>query len=106
MPEVLLEARDIVKHYPVTRGLLQRTVGWVRAVDGVSFSVERGKTLSLVGESGAGKTTVAKVILLLERLTSGTILFEGEDIYKYSSAELKKNTALRCNPYSRTRGAR
>jgi oligopeptide/dipeptide ABC transporter ATP-binding protein len=105
MPDVLLEVRDIVKHYPVTRGLLQRTVGWVRAIDGVSFSVERGQTMSLVGESGAGKTTVAKMILLLERLTSGTILFEGEDIYKYSSVELKKNyrpkvQSVQQNPWS------
>ena len=88
--KVLLEARDIVKHFPVTRGLLQRVVGWVRAVDGVSFKVERGKTLSIVGESGAGKTTIAKMILMLESLTSGTILFEGHDVYKYSGAELKK----------------
>jgi oligopeptide/dipeptide ABC transporter ATP-binding protein len=90
MAKVLLEARDIVKHYPVTRGLLQRTVGWVRALDGVSFKVELGKTLSIVGESGAGKTTIAKMILLLERLTSGTILFEGKDVYEYSSSDLKK----------------
>jgi oligopeptide/dipeptide ABC transporter ATP-binding protein len=105
MAEVLLEARDIVKHYPITRGLLQRTVGWVRAVDGVSFSVEQGKTLSLVGESGAGKTTIAKAILLTERLTSGTILFEGKDVYKYSNAELKKGykpkvQSVQQNPWS------
>jgi oligopeptide/dipeptide ABC transporter ATP-binding protein len=89
MADVLLEGRDLTKHYPVTRGFLQRTVGWVRAVDGVSFTIERGKTLSLVGESGAGKTTTAKAILLLERLTSGTILFEGQDLYKFSASELK-----------------
>ncbi len=91
MSEVLLEVRDIVKHYPVTRGLLQRTVGWVRAVDGVSFSVERGKTLSIVGESGAGKTTIAKQILLIETLTSGTILFEGKDLYKFTREELRRD---------------
>ncbi|OGO00383.1 MAG: peptide ABC transporter substrate-binding protein [Chloroflexi bacterium RBG_13_51_52] len=105
MAEVLLEARDIVKHYPVTRGLLQRTVGWVRAVDGVSFTVEQGKTFSLVGESGAGKTTIAKAILLLERLTSGNILFEGKDVYKFSAAQLKtgyrpKVQSVQQNPWS------
>jgi len=89
MADVLLESRNLTKHYPVTRGLLQHVVGWVRAVDGVSFTVERGKTLSLVGESGAGKTTVAKAVLLLERLTSGTILFEGKDLYKYSAKDIK-----------------
>jgi len=89
MADVLLEARNLTKHYPVTRGLLQHVVGWVRAVDGVSFTIERGKTLSLVGESGAGKTTTAKAVLLLERLTSGTILFEGKDLYKYSAREIK-----------------
>ncbi len=88
--KVLFEARDIVKHYPVKQGLLQRVIGWVRAVDGVSFTVERGKTLSLVGESGAGKTTIAKMILLLEKMTSGTIFFEGQDLYKYSDTELKR----------------
>jgi oligopeptide/dipeptide ABC transporter ATP-binding protein len=87
--KVVLEARDIVKHYPVTRGLLQRTVGWVRAVDGVSFTIDHGKTMSLVGESGAGKTTIAKQILMLERLTSGSILFENKDLYKMTPMEIK-----------------
>ncbi|MQY67312.1 MAG: ATP-binding cassette domain-containing protein [Dehalococcoidia bacterium] len=79
----------MTKHYPVTKGLLQRTVGWVRAVDGISFTVERGKTLSLVGESGAGKTTTAKAVLLQEKPTSGTILFEGEDLSHFSPSRLK-----------------
>jgi peptide/nickel transport system ATP-binding protein len=105
MPEVLIEGRDMVKHYPVTRGLLQRTVGWVRAVDGVSFKLEQGKTLSLVGESGAGKSTVAKQILLLEKLTSGTILYHGEDLYKFSPARIKseyrpKVSTVQQNPWS------
>lgn len=105
MADVLLEGRDLKKHYPVTRGLLQRTVGWVRAVDGVSFTVERGKTLSLVGESGAGKTTTAKAVLLLERLTSGNILFEGKDLYQFSKLQLKTEyrprvQSVQQNPWS------
>jgi len=89
MADILLEGRDLTKHYPVTKGLLQRTVGWVRAVDGISFTIERGKTLSLVGESGAGKTTTAKAVLLQEKPTSGTILFEGEDLSHFSPSRLK-----------------
>jgi len=105
MAEVLLEGRDLTKHYPVTKGLLQRTIGWVRAVDGVSFTIERGKTLSLVGESGAGKTTTAKAVLLLERLTSGSILFEGKDLYRFSRSQLKTEyrprvQAVQQNPWS------
>ncbi|MFA5309521.1 MAG: oligopeptide/dipeptide ABC transporter ATP-binding protein [Dehalococcoidales bacterium] len=105
MPEVLLEARDLVKHYPVTRGLLQRTVAWVRAVDGVSFTIEQGQTFSLVGESGAGKTTVAKAILLLEKLTSGSIIFQGKDLYKLTPSQIKseyrpKVQSVQQNPWS------
>ena len=105
MSEVILEGRDLIKHYPVTRGLLQKTVGWVRAIDGVSFQIEQGKTLSLVGESGAGKTTTAKAILLLERLTSGAILFEGKNIYDFSPSQLKKEyrprvQSVQQNPWS------
>ncbi len=105
MSDILLEGCNLKKYYPVTRGFLRRTVGWVRAVDDVSFSIERGKTLSLVGESGAGKTTTAKAVLMLERLTSGTILFEGKDLYKYSRTRLKKEyrpkvQAVQQNPWS------
>jgi oligopeptide/dipeptide ABC transporter ATP-binding protein len=105
MAETLLEGRDLTKHYPVTRGLLQHTVGWVRAVDGVSFTVERGKTLSLVGESGAGKTTTAKMVLLLERLTSGSILFKGKDLNQFTPSQLKTEyrprvQAVQQNPWS------
>jgi oligopeptide/dipeptide ABC transporter ATP-binding protein len=105
MADILIEGRDLMLHYPVRRGLLQKTIGWVRAVDGVSFTIERGKTLSLVGESGAGKTTTAKTVLLLERATSGSVLFEGKDIYKYTKAQLNseyrpKVQAVQQNPWS------
>jgi oligopeptide/dipeptide ABC transporter ATP-binding protein len=105
MADILLEGKDITKHYPVTAGILQKTIGYVRAVDGVSFTVERGKTLSLVGESGAGKTTTAKAVLLLEKPTSGSILFEGKDIAKFNPWELKHEyrprvQAVQQNPWS------
>ena len=105
MAEVILEGQNLTKHYPVTKGLLQRTVGWVRAIDGISFTVEQGKTLSLVGESGAGKTTTAKAVLLLEKLTSGTILFEGEDLSTLSASQIKSKyrpnvQSVQQNPWS------
>ena len=105
MADVLLECRDLKKYYPVTQGLLQRTVGWVRAVDGISFTIERGKTLALVGESGAGKTTAAKAVLLLETPTSGSILFEGKALQDFTKAQLKANyrprvQAVQQNPWS------
>jgi oligopeptide/dipeptide ABC transporter ATP-binding protein len=105
MTDILLEARDMKKYDPVTKGLLQRTVGWVRAIDGISFEIEQGKTLSLVGESGAGKTTAAKMILMLEKLTSGSILFEGKDIYQFTKSELKtlyrpRVQSVQQNPWS------
>jgi ABC-type oligopeptide transport system ATPase subunit len=105
LSDILLEGRDLVKHYPVTQGLLRKLVGYVRAVDGISFSVERGKTLSLVGESGAGKTTAARAVLLLEKLTSGCIFFEGQNICQFSSSQLKADyrprvQAVQQNPWS------
>jgi len=80
MSPPLLEARSLIKHFPVRRGLLSRPVGVVRAVDDVTFSVGVGKTLGLVGESGCGKTTTAKLVLKLEDPTGGELRFEGRDI--------------------------
>lgn len=81
MGDVLLQVRDLKKYFPVTKGLiLQKQVGAVRAVDGVSFDINRGETFGLVGESGCGKTTVSRLILLLEKITSGSVLFDGKDI--------------------------
>jgi oligopeptide/dipeptide ABC transporter ATP-binding protein len=105
MSEILLEVRDLVMHYPVTKGFLQHTIGHVRAVDGVSFKIENGKTLSLVGESGAGKTTVAKMILQLEHPTSGSIIFKGKDLSQFTMSDLKREyrpsvQAVQQNPWS------
>jgi oligopeptide/dipeptide ABC transporter ATP-binding protein len=76
----LLEARNLTKHFPVRRGFLAKPLGVVRAVDGVNFSIGVGKTLGVVGESGCGKTTTAKLVLRLEEPTGGTLLFDGQDI--------------------------
>jgi oligopeptide/dipeptide ABC transporter ATP-binding protein len=87
--EVLLEVRDLVKHFPVGGGLFGGQSGVVRAVDGVSFALRRGETLGLVGESGCGKTTTGRCILQLERPTSGAVVFEGRDLVGLDERELR-----------------
>jgi peptide/nickel transport system ATP-binding protein len=80
--DVVLEVRALTKHFPVTRGtILSRPVGTVKAVDGVDFVLRRGETLGLVGESGCGKSTTARLVLCLERPTSGHVLFRGRDVH-------------------------
>ena len=80
MAEPLLQVTDLTKHFPIKRGLLSRTVGQVRAVDGVSFSIQAGEVLGLVGESGCGKTTTGRCILRLIEPTSGSVRFEGREV--------------------------
>ncbi len=86
----LVEVRDLVKHFPIRRGvIIQRKTGAVQAVDGVSFDVRRGETLGIVGETGCGKSTTARLIMRLLDATSGEIRFEGEDIARLKGARLK-----------------
>jgi oligopeptide transport system ATP-binding protein len=88
--EILLEARDLTKHFPVTKGLIfSRQIGAVMAVDGISFTINKGETFGLVGESGCGKTTTSRLILILEKITSGTILFQGKDINEMTRDEFE-----------------
>jgi oligopeptide/dipeptide ABC transporter ATP-binding protein len=85
----LLVVQDLVKYFPVKSGLLQRIVAWVQAVDKVNFTVKKGETLGLVGESGCGKTTVARTILRLIPATGGKVYFEGKDVFALDKREMK-----------------
>lgn len=87
---MMLEVKDLKMYFPVKRGLLRRTAGYVKAVDGVTFSIGKGETLGLVGESGCGKTTVGKCVVRLLRPTSGSIYFENNDISGLSPKELRE----------------
>jgi len=87
--DVLLRVRDLVKHFPITKGVLRRKVGAVQAVDGVSFEVRRGETLGLVGESGCGKTTTGRMLTRLIEPTRGSIVLEGHDITHMSQGKLR-----------------
>jgi len=88
--DTLLQVNDLVMHFPIYRGVIQRQVGAVRAVDGVSFDIERGETLGLVGESGCGKSTTGRTILQLYRPTAGTVQFEDVDLVHLKGEELRK----------------
>src|SRR3954464_515622 len=86
----LLEVRDLRTHFPIKKGVLSRTVGYVKAVDGVSFDVYPGKTLGLVGESGCGKTTVGRTLLRLIPATSGQVRYKGADFFGYKGEALRR----------------
>ena len=91
MGETLVEVKDIKMYFPVTSGILiQRKVADVKAVDNVSFNIRRGETLGLVGESGCGKTTLGRVILLLYKPTAGSIKFRGQDLEKMKGGDLRR----------------
>lgn len=89
--DALLEVKDLKKYFPVYKGLVKRTIGQIKAIDGVSFSIARGETFGLVGESGCGKTTVGKTILRLYDPTAGQIILDGLDIGSMKQRELRKN---------------
>jgi oligopeptide transport system ATP-binding protein len=88
--EPLVEVRDLRTHFPIRKGVLARTVGHVKAVDGVSFDIAPGKTLGLVGESGCGKTTVGRTLLRLIPATSGSVRYRGRDFFEYKGEALRR----------------
>jgi peptide/nickel transport system ATP-binding protein len=102
--DTVLEVIDLKQYFPIKAGLMQRVVGHVKAVDGISFTIKRGKTMGLVGESGCGKTTVGKTILRLNEKTSGEVHFFGFDIYAISRKEMRairpKMQIIFQDPYS------
>lgn len=89
MSETLLEVTDLKKYFPIRAGVFQRTVGHIKAVDGVTFSVKKGKTLGLVGESGCGKSTVGRTIVRLYDKSGGSVLYRGQEVHDLKKKELR-----------------
>ena len=89
--ETLLELLEVKKHFPIKSGLLQKTVGHIKAVDGINLKVNKGETLGIVGESGCGKSTVGRTVIRLYEPTDGKIMFNGKDISHLSESELRKD---------------
>ena len=90
MPEILLEVQNLKKYFPIKKGLISKTIGYVKAVDDVSFQIKKGETLGLVGESGCGKTTIGRSLLRLIEPTGGIVNFEGQNVTEMDSKDLKK----------------
>lgn len=88
--KVLLEVKNLKKYFPVKAGVFMRTVAYVKAVDDISFYINKGETLGLVGESGCGKSTTGAVILRLEKATAGKVIFEGKDVFSFKKRELQE----------------
>ncbi len=88
--EILVKVRDLKKHFPIRRGVFRRTVGYVQAVDGISFDIYKGETLGLVGESGCGKSTAGRTILQLLQPTGGQVFFGNDELTRLNRNELRK----------------
>ncbi|MGH0600575.1 ABC transporter ATP-binding protein [Bacillus mycoides] len=91
MSEPLLEVKNLKTYFPIKGGVFSRTIGHVKAVDGVSFTIDKGEVFGLVGESGSGKTTIGKTILRLVQKTEGEVKFKGQDVHALSNEELRKH---------------
>jgi oligopeptide transport system ATP-binding protein len=90
----LLEVTDLKTHFPIRAGLLQRPVGWVKAVDGVTFAINEGETVGLVGESGCGKTTLGRTIVRLYEPTAGEIRFQGQNVAEWETKAFRRQAQM------------
>ena len=89
MSENILEVKELKKYFPIKAGVIQRVVGHVKAVDGISFNIKKGSTFGLVGESGCGKTTVGRTLLRLQESSGGSVMFDDKDVFKLSNKQLR-----------------